>query len=290
MTMIFLASKYQVQMKECKPGILSADLKTALAMTENCPPPWLVHMQRYGPPPSYPSMRIPGLSAPIPPGCQFGYQPGQWGKPPVDEYGRPLYGDVFGVLTTEEDLVDTAVDKTTRWGELTVFESESEDEEEEEEDEQAAAGGKARAREDTSGVETPSTLDGISTINSGLETPDTIDLRKRTGGTETPDSVYGGQRELYQVIPERQMGLSGQLFGSDRGYALPGKGDVQISINPDDLEDQLKDKDHMRDAYEAQAAGGEGGFEDFEGDDARGKRKRRVDANAVAKRYKDFKF
>ena len=26
----------------------------------------------------------------------FGYQPGGWGKPPVDELGRPLYGDVFG--------------------------------------------------------------------------------------------------------------------------------------------------------------------------------------------------
>ena len=24
--------------------------------------------------------------------------PGGWGKPPVDEYGRPLYGDVFGVM------------------------------------------------------------------------------------------------------------------------------------------------------------------------------------------------
>ena len=30
------------------------------------PPPWLVAMQRYGPPPSYPSLKIPGLNAPIP--------------------------------------------------------------------------------------------------------------------------------------------------------------------------------------------------------------------------------
>ena len=73
---------------------------------------------------------------------------------------------------------------------------------------------------------------------------------------------------------------------------LPGKGDVQISINPDDLEQQLKDKDQLRDAYEAQqAASGEGGTgaDDFD-DDARGKRKRRLDASNVAKRYKDFKF
>ena len=43
--------------------------------------------QRYGPPPSYPHLKIPGLNAPIPPGASFGYHPGGWGKPPVDEVG-----------------------------------------------------------------------------------------------------------------------------------------------------------------------------------------------------------
>ena len=63
---------------------------------DKVPPPWLIAMQRYGPPPSYPSLKIPGLNAPIPEGCSFGYHAGGWGKPPVDEFGRPLYGDVFG--------------------------------------------------------------------------------------------------------------------------------------------------------------------------------------------------
>jgi splicing factor 3B subunit 2 len=98
--------------------------------------------QRYGPPPSYPHLKIPGLNAPIPPGASFGYHPGGWGKPPVDEVslsplissyvlflcahfcvelllvklvsiliisccvheqlGRPLYGDVFGVHQQEQ--------------------------------------------------------------------------------------------------------------------------------------------------------------------------------------------
>ncbi|XP_057452597.1 pre-mRNA-splicing factor sap145-like [Lotus japonicus] len=80
-----------------KPGILSHELKEALGMPEGAPPPWLINMQRYDPPPSYPSLKIPGLNAPIPPGASFGYHPGGWGKPPVDEYGRPLYGDVFDV-------------------------------------------------------------------------------------------------------------------------------------------------------------------------------------------------
>jgi hypothetical protein len=36
------------------------------ANAEKIPPPWLIAMQRYGPPPSYPSLKIPGLNAPIP--------------------------------------------------------------------------------------------------------------------------------------------------------------------------------------------------------------------------------
>ena len=38
-------------------------------VVQNCekyPPPWLIAMQRYGPPPSYPTLKIAGLTAPIP--------------------------------------------------------------------------------------------------------------------------------------------------------------------------------------------------------------------------------
>lgn len=44
------------------------------------PPPWLIAMQRYGPPPSYPNLKISGLNAPIPESCSFGYHAGGWGK------------------------------------------------------------------------------------------------------------------------------------------------------------------------------------------------------------------
>lgn len=70
------------------------------------PPPWLINMQRYGPPPSYPDLKIPGLNSPIPPGGQFGYHPGGWGKPPVDEHGNPVYGNVFGAWEENEETDD----------------------------------------------------------------------------------------------------------------------------------------------------------------------------------------
>ena len=89
--------EFETKTCERRPGVLSEMLKEALGMTEDgTPPPWLINMQRYGPPPSYPKMKIPGLSAPIPQGASFGYHPGGWGQPPVDQYGQPLYGDVFG--------------------------------------------------------------------------------------------------------------------------------------------------------------------------------------------------
>lgn len=48
-------------------------------------------------------VQVPGLSAPIPPGASFGFQPGGWGKAPVDENGDPLYGDVFGQNAGDDD-------------------------------------------------------------------------------------------------------------------------------------------------------------------------------------------
>lgn len=130
--------EFETRLKEKKPGDLSEELRTALGMPigpacHKIPPPWLIAQQRYGPPPSYPNLKIPGLNAPIPEGCCFGYHAGGWGKPPVDENGKPLYGDVFGTTHLDNDsgMGDEEIDRTL-WGEL---ESESESSEEEEEEE-----------------------------------------------------------------------------------------------------------------------------------------------------------
>lgn len=131
--------EYEARVEGVKPGVLSDELRKALGMTDDSPPPWLINMQRYGPPPSYPNLRAPGLNAPIPPGAQFGYHPGGWGKPPVDEAGNPLYGDVFGQHVGEAES-DDEVDKKSRWGEMEVVEEESEEEESEEEQEEEDGG------------------------------------------------------------------------------------------------------------------------------------------------------
>lgn len=68
---LFKGKELETKLREKKPGNLTDDLRIALGMPigaqcDKVPPPWLIAMQRYGPPPSYPSLKIAGLNAPIP--------------------------------------------------------------------------------------------------------------------------------------------------------------------------------------------------------------------------------
>ncbi|CAB0043719.1 unnamed protein product [Trichogramma brassicae] len=188
---------------------------------QKIPPPWLIAMQRYGPPPSYPNLKIPGLNAPIPEGCAFGYHAGGWGKPPVDETGRPLYGDVFGITKNANgDAMDEEIDKT-QWGEPESESSGEEDEDDEDEDNEE------EDKEDTTGLVTPGaeglvTPSGITSIPAGLETPETIELRKRKIESE----MEGGDTPaLYTVLHEKRTeGLGNSMMGSTHVYDMTGAG------------------------------------------------------------------
>ncbi len=48
--------------REFKPGRISPELRAALGLSDYAPPPWLINMQRYGPPPSFPYLRIRGIN------------------------------------------------------------------------------------------------------------------------------------------------------------------------------------------------------------------------------------
>ena len=49
-------------MKSAKAGLITPQLREALGMDEGAPPPWLINMQRYGPPPSYPDLPVSARS------------------------------------------------------------------------------------------------------------------------------------------------------------------------------------------------------------------------------------
>jgi splicing factor 3B subunit 2 len=267
--------EFETVHKDKKPGELSNELRTALGMPigPNCnkvPPPWLIAMQRYGPPPSYPNQKIPGLNAPIPEGCAFGYQAGGWGKPPVDEYGRPLYGDVFGLNLGNKDKTkdqEEVVDKSL-WGEIDEETSDEESEEEEEDedkddedvDEEA---GTSDSRVEPSGLVTPSegliTPGGYaSSIPAGLETPGLIELRKRRIEEEME---MRDNPALYQVLSEKKterlgssmmastfvydVGSSGtkkRKLGSDGQVYDVALDPSELDLNPEQIQSRLQEK------------------------------------------------
>ncbi|KAL2204454.1 DUF382-domain-containing protein [Sarocladium strictum] len=227
----------EVDYQHFRAGDISEATREALGMPAGAPPPWLINQQRFGPPPSYPALKIPGLNAPPPPGGSWGFHPGGWGKPPVDEANRPLYGgDVFGLTTQngpsqaqqQADLGAAEPVERTLWGELQPREEESEEEESEEEDDdeedEDEDGAATRAGLETpSGLETPGGYAStIAPDHHGIETSiaGEMDLRKDRGaraGHETEESA--GPRSAYTVLPERQVRASG-FFGSDRVYDL----------------------------------------------------------------------
>jgi len=238
--------EYEALMREKKPGQVSEDLRKALGMEPAEPPPWLVNMQRYGPPPSYPNLKIAGLNAPIPDGASYGYHPGGWGKPPVDEFGRPLYGDVFGTAGAEAEDPFTVPVARDSWGIIddTLFE-----EEEDEEDDDGADGTAADSHSVVTDDDINAGISSISSVPSGLATPDSLHLRKMgdgqttplsTNGTDTPESA--GQ--LFQVLEQKDSKVGGGTFGSSHTYAVPkagapakrAAGGVEVSLDPAELE------------------------------------------------------
>jgi len=293
--------EFEIKLKEKKPGDISDELLTALGMPigpgkELIPPPWLIAMQRYGPPPSYPNLKIPGLNAAIPDGASFGYHAGGWGKPPVDEMGKPLYGDVFGTQTEDAGnaVDDDNVDKTP-WGEL-ESESESEDESDEEEEEEAEG-------EDQTGIVTPGdaglvTPSGLSSVGGGLETPDMIELRKKK---EIEDAMEtGGETPaLFTILNEKRAAVGASMMGSahtyDMGLTTPKKAGegVEITLDPSELElEPAAMAAKYDDTIKEREAANREDLSDMVAEHAAAKKKRKkpTDSGKSAKKYKEFKF
>eukprot|EP01105_Mastigella_eilhardi_P028816 TRINITY_DN978_c0_g1_i1.p1 TRINITY_DN978_c0_g1~~TRINITY_DN978_c0_g1_i1.p1 ORF type:complete len:619 (-),score=244.43 TRINITY_DN978_c0_g1_i1:76-1899(-) len=198
--------EFEVSIKEKRPGEISDDLKKALGMPDGAPPPWLINQQRYGPPPSYPTLRIPGLTCPIPEGAQWGNHPGGWGKPALDDVGRPLYGDVFGAGGRDQG---EPVDRR-HWGEI-----EEEEEEEEVAGEEAPAADEANAGEEQMDIVDETADQGTQSVSEGMETPDSINLKKQL---ETP--VDEAPKQLYQVLEEQTTHAGAAIMGSTHKYKI----------------------------------------------------------------------
>ena len=264
----------EVVFKTKRPGLLSEDLRKALGMTSPlAPPPWLPAMQRYGPPPSYPKLRVPGVNAPIPAGAQYGTQAGGWGNPPVDpRTGRPMFGgDPLGVASSYQEPSQPV--ELKHWGEIDpaedISESESEEEEEEDEDgeevdedveEEGSNNDDDNNNDVTNDIISGGSVKGDKSM-FGMETPASIDLVKRSASQQQqqelkplPPQVARMEEEqkLYTVLKEvevkRQGGL-GNLMGSNRVYVMGDRlndkdEEVTFAIDSADL-DRINDGDFI---------------------------------------------
>ncbi|RKF83850.1 Pre-mRNA-splicing factor sap145 [Golovinomyces cichoracearum] len=265
--------EYETNLRHLRPGELSEELKEALNIPPGAPPPWLINQQRFGPPPSYPSLKIPGLNAPPPPGCAWGFHPGGYGKPPVDEFNRPLYGgDIFGVLQPQVNTQPGEPVERTLWGELQAPEEDSEEEDSDEEEEETEEVDVGAGIQTPSGLETPGGL--VSAVPSeypgDMSVGGNFDLRKQKRGTDTEESSR--PRSVYTVIPERQIRAEG-FFGGERAYDVRAAeraqipvlgqdeskrsrkrpGDVDVTLDPDVLQaDDGISKEEVRRRFEAQ--------------------------------------
>eukprot|EP01138_Halocafeteria_seosinensis_P006296 gb/GECG01006437.1/.p1 GENE.gb/GECG01006437.1/~~gb/GECG01006437.1/.p1 ORF type:complete len:606 (+),score=142.82 gb/GECG01006437.1/:1-1818(+) len=281
--------EFEVRYDDKVPGVLSPRLKSALGMPEGAPPPWLINMQRYGPPPSYPNLNIPGLNAPIPEGASFGYHPGGWGKPPVDEFGEPIYGDVFGTKQQQHDNAQNVASggegeaplDDNRWGEA---ESISDIESEEEEEAGQQQEGEEQQDESATTLGTATPADGTASVVSdmtGMQTPaSSVQVRKTDDkdGMETPETT--SQQPLYRVLEQKQTGVGNALVGTSYKYDI--KGESGGTTDNSAAVRKAKSK-----------AARQNDDEDDDEEEAVGSKRRRSDgatSQTSTKRSKEFKF
>lgn len=151
---------------------------------------------------------------------------GGWGKPPVDEFGQPIYGDVFGtggqevdadgVLMSLAEEEDVALDETKHWGEIEEEESSEEEEESSEEEEESSE------EEIQEGIEGAAFVSGTaSALPAGLETPVEVQLRK--AAEEHAAAAPEHPKQLYQVLEEKSTTVGGGVMGTDHVYVVPGQ-------------------------------------------------------------------
>lgn len=96
----------ELKMRVYRPGQLSDELKLALGMPDGCPPPWLINMQRFGTPPAYPHLRIPGLNAPMPEGSSG------WGN-----NDKAMYSDPSNSMKNRFAAMDSEYNRA-HWGDI----------------------------------------------------------------------------------------------------------------------------------------------------------------------------
>ena len=93
----FEGKENEVTNTRFKAGRLSKELSAALGIPSGAPPPWIMNMQRYGPPPAYPNLKVPGVNIQIPEHIKNRDNADGSGGLFEDENGFTVYADCHGL-------------------------------------------------------------------------------------------------------------------------------------------------------------------------------------------------
>ena len=106
--------EFENRMKNFQPGRISQNLRSALGINETSDPPFVANMRRYGPPPAYPNLRIPGVNAPMNDPAAY-VTMNLWKEPTIKEYKELVWefkggNGHWGEMIDEDDEQDDESD------------------------------------------------------------------------------------------------------------------------------------------------------------------------------------
>lgn len=209
---IFYENKeYESKMKIYKPGRISEKLRVALGILETSPPPWIINMQRYGPPPSYPNLKIPGVNTPIyDPTADI--TPNLW-TPPVEE-DKPVLVYDFSISKSEDQM---------HWGDLREVE---EDEMSEEFNEDVSVSDQGVSRNITENVFSGMDID-LSTEKTVK--PGCVPIAETGYSNAVPNPNVNisapkvNENSFYTVLEQKASNIGkSEIYGSSHAYVISG--------------------------------------------------------------------
>ena len=106
--------EFENRIKNFQPGRISQNLRSALGINETSDPPFVANMRRYGPPPAYPNLRIPGVNAPMNDPAAY-VTMNLWKEPTIKEYKELVWefkggNGHWGEMIDEDDEQDDESD------------------------------------------------------------------------------------------------------------------------------------------------------------------------------------
>lgn len=198
----------ETDVSKYKPGVISDELRNALGVPKGMVLPWVMKMQNFGPPPSYPDLKIPGYNVDI--------------------------SEEENLFVEDENLVNVDNVELEPFGQLLSYEESEEEESEEEESEEEEEDEVEKEDEDeeevatylsdseiqqAAGVDDTEVQQDVVPAYDAEENSDEEDVPLAEVDVSQTQAEETERKKLYQVLKESEQTDSG-FMSSKRVYDL----------------------------------------------------------------------